>query len=182
MKLNSVRSFLLFLKDLISLSRKRWDQLTRRLWYIFALLRSPFSPRHPKEGDNFPRITGSPQIRSSQPTVICPSQLPQWTLALIAGGDPPAIASPAPSIAIRQATILDIEDAVDKSGEHDSAGHLGVKTYSSEEGRPLSSFHEETGLIDVVIPRGHHFPSAPVPFAVDFQGLFSRTLSSGASR
>jgi len=152
MKLNLIQSFLLFLRDLISSSRKQWAQLTRRLWYILALLRSRFPPRRQKQRDDLRRTTGSPPTKSSPPTVICPSQLPQHIPTPIVSNDSPTIASPTPiSIEIRRATILDTEDTIDGYRENESTVYLGVETYFPERGKSLSSFHEETSLIHALV-------------------------------
>ena len=155
----TLRSFLQFLKNLVSFFAKQWSQSTRRLWYIFALLRSRFSPRYPKKSEGSRRRTEPRPAKPSPTTVICASRLPHPPLTPIAGGDTPIIASPAPiSIAVRQPTILNPEDIIDESYENGSAGHLGIDNYFLEESGPLSrshdsaNYHREPEHIHGVLP------------------------------
>ena len=127
---------LLFLRKLITLFRKRWDQSTRRLWYIFAFVRSRILPRSPKKKDEIRRNV---EYRPAKPptTVICASKFPP-TLSPIAGGDTP-IASPKPiSIQVRQATILSPGDAVHEPHDGPSRGFLDVNGYFLEGSSPIS--------------------------------------------
>ena len=139
-----LRSFLLFLRRLVSFFRKRWDRSTRGLWYIFVFLRSRFSFQHPKKRDEIRR---SIQSRPANPptTVICASRLPPQTTP-IAGGDTPVITSPTSiSSRVRQPTVLNHEDTLyETHGDH-STGHQGANDYFLEEGRQVSRSPNSTG-------------------------------------
>jgi len=84
--------FLLFLSKLVSFFHNRWDQSTRRLWCIFAFVRSCILSRRPKKkGDEILRNVECRRPKSPT-TVICASRFPP-PLIPIAGGDTP-ITSP----------------------------------------------------------------------------------------
>ena len=143
----TTRSFLQFLRNLISLFRKRWDQSTRRLWYIFAFLCSRFSPRHPKKNESRRRIEPRPAKPSltSSTAVICASQFPTGPkLTPIPGGHTPFIASPEPtvSIQIRRPTILDTEDDLYESHENQTAGHLDIDGFVLGQSGSISRPHD----------------------------------------
>ena len=142
----TTRSFLQFLRNLVSLFRKRWDQSTRQLWYIFALLCSRFSPRNPKKNESRRRIEPRPVKLSStsSTTVICASQFPTGPkLTPIPGGHTPFIDSPEPttSIQIRRPMILDTEDDLYESHENQSAGHLDIDGFILERSGSTSRPH-----------------------------------------
>ena len=139
-----LRSFLLFLRRLVSFFRKRWDRSTRGLWYIFVSLRSRFSFQHPKKRDEIRR---SIQSRPANPpaTMICASRLPPQTTP-IAGGDTPVITSPTSiSSRVRQPTVSNHEDTLYETHEDHSTGHQGVDSYFLEEGRQVSRSPDSTG-------------------------------------
>ena len=156
----TLRSFLLFLRKLVSFFRQRWDQSIRsRPWYILAFLRSRYSSRKPKRGDGIRRNVES---RPANPptTIICASRLPPGSLPPIAGGDtpfvaspPPIVASPTPTVAsptpipinVRGATILDHEDPPDETQENYSTDHLGVDNYFLEGSGIISRSHSPPG-------------------------------------
>jgi hypothetical protein len=129
----TLRSFLLFLRNLVTFICKRWDQSTRGLWYIFALLRSRFSPRRPKKrseirGNHEPR-----PVKPSPTTVICASRLPpRSSLTPIIVGDTSDIAPPTviPIIEVRQPTIPNSEDT-DEYHEN-SSHHLNADGFFLE--------------------------------------------------
>ena len=147
---------MLFLRNLLSFFRKRWDQSTRGLWYIFAFLRSRLSPQHMKKRDGTRRSI-EPQPKKPPTTVICASRFPP-PLSPIVGGDTP-IASPLPiSIQVRQATILNPEDSIYGTQENHSTDHLGVDGYFLEESGSISRSANSAGhlgepeSIHVVLP------------------------------
>ena len=165
----TLRSFLLFLRKLISVLRKRWDQSTRRLWYIFAFLRSRFLPPHPKKRGEIRR---SLESRPEKPpaTVICASRLPP-PLTPIAGGDTPIITSPTPiSIQVRKPTILNSEDpdALYETQENYSNDHLGVDGYHLEGSGTISrshnsaGHHDENEYISITVPQEDFTSNSPV--------------------
>ena len=140
----TTRTFLQFLRNLIYLFRKRWDQFTRRLWHIFALLCSRILPRHPKKNESRGRIEPRP-AKPSSTTVICASQFPTGPeLTPIPGGNTPFIASPEPtvSIQIRRPTILDSEEDLYESHENRSTGHLDIGGFVLGQSRPISRLHD----------------------------------------
>ena len=129
------RSFLLFLRKLVSFYRKPWEQLTRGLWYIFALLRLHFSPRHPKKGEDICRNIPSQPDEHPATAVICASRLPP-PLTPIVGGDIPTIAAPIPAlIQVRLPTFLNPEYS---PYENHATDRLGVEGYFPEESGPIS--------------------------------------------
>ena len=160
---------LLFLRKLITFFRKRWDQSTHRLWYIFAFVRSRILPRSPKKGGETRRNV---EYRPAKPptTVICASKLPP-PLTPIPGGDTPI--SPTPiSIEVRHPTILSPRDAAPEPHDGPSRGFLSVDTYHLEGSRPISrspdspTFHQEPESIDGVSPthqEGHDSHSPVIP-------------------
>ena len=134
----TLHSFLLFLRDLVSFFRKRWDRSTRRLLYVLALLRSRSSFRRQKKRDETSQSIEPWSEKSSSTTVICASRLPP-SLLLIAGGDTPVIASPTPvSIEVRQPTILNPEDTLDEFYEGGSTENRDIDGYSLAEARLIS--------------------------------------------
>jgi hypothetical protein len=144
----TLRSFLLFLRKLVSFFHKRWHQSTHRLWYIFAFLRSRYSSPHPKKRDEIRRNVES---RPANPptTVICASRLPppriHPPLTPIAGGDTPTITSPTPvSIQVRRPTILDPEDPLYETQENCSSEHLNVNGYNLEGSGSISRSRNST--------------------------------------
>ena len=157
--------FLLFLRKLLSFFHKRWDQSIRRLWYIFAFVRSRILSQHPKKRDEARRRI---EHRSEKPpTVICASRLPH-PLTPIPGGDTP-IASPI-SIQVRHPTILSPADTVDESHENHNSGHLGIDGYFLEASGPISrspdsaSYRHEPESIHVILPphREDYTSNSPV--------------------
>ena len=166
--------FLLFLRKLITFFHKRWDQSTRRLWYIFALIRSRVFPKSPKKRDEICRNV-EPRLAKPPTTVICASGFPpRPPLTPIAGGDTP-IASPAPTsiqFQIRRPTVLDPEDTVNEAYENPSGEHLGVDGYFLQGSRPIlrslesPTYHHEPESIHVAPPlhqegHGSHPPVIP---------------------
>ena len=144
----TTRSFLQFLRNLISLFRKRWDQSTRRLWYIFVLLCSRFSPWHPKKNESRRRIEPHPAKPSStsSTTVICASQFPTGPklTPIPDGHSTPFIASPQPtvSVQIRRPTILDTEDDLYESHENQTAGKLDFDGFVLGQSGSISRSHD----------------------------------------
>ena len=147
----------------MSFLRKRWDQSARRLWYIFALVRSRILPQRPKKRDEIRRST---EHRAAKPptTVVCASRFP------LAGGDTP-IASPTPiSIQIRRPHIISPGDAVRESNE--GRGHLSVDNYFLEGSGAISrspespAFHHEPEPIHPPLYQEDHIspiiPSRPI--------------------
>ena len=130
----TTRSFLQFLRNLVSLFRKRWDQSTRQLWYIFALLCSRFSPRNPKKNESRRRIEPRP-AKPSSTTVICASQFPTG---------PKLTPTPEPtsseSIQIRRPTILDTEDDLYES--HENQGHVDIERFVPGQSESISRPHD----------------------------------------
>ena len=136
----TTRSFLQFLRNLVSLFRKRWDQSTRQLWYIFALLCSRFSPRNPKKNESRRRIEPRP-AKPSSTTVICASQFPTG---------PKLTPTPEPtnseSIQIRRPTILDTEDDLYES--HENQNHLDIDGFVPGQSQLTSRPHDVEEDID----------------------------------
>ena len=134
------QAFLLFLKKLLSYFRRRQDQSTSGLWYIFAFLRSRLLPPHPGKRDGIRRET---EFRpTNSPTVmICASGFPPQ-LTPITGGDTPMIASPTPiPIQVHRPTILNSEDPHDRPQEDYSTDRLGVDGSYLEESGTISRLH-----------------------------------------
>ena len=177
----TLRSFLLFLRKLVSFFRQKWDQSARRLWYIFGFLRSRILSRRSKRNEIRPSIERRPPKPST--TVVCASRLPPSSrivthgtsrappssqLTPIPGGDTP-IASPAPiPIQVRHPTIR--SDTIDETHENYSHEHLDVNGYLLADSGPISrgpdppTHHDEPESIqDVLHPHGDdHAPSNPV--------------------
>ena len=159
---------LLLLKKLIIFFRKRWDQSTRRLWYIFALVRSRILPRSPKKKDKTRRNI---EYRPAKPptTVICASKYPAPPLTPIIGGHTPI--SPAASIPIqvRQPTVSSPGDAVDEAHGNPDRGLLSVDGYFLEGIRPISrsndppTFHREPEDIHLPLPPHPEHIHLPLP-------------------
>ena len=157
----TLQTFLLLLRNLVTFFRKRWNQSTRRLWYIFAFLRSRFSSRHPKKRGENRRSTEFRPVKPS-PTasaVICASRMPtSGPLSPIVGGNTPVIASPTPiSIQVRQPTILNSEDSPDEYHENNT-GHLDVDGSFLGGSKPFSrlpdfpGYQDEPDPIHTVLP------------------------------
>ena len=136
----TLQSLLLLLKELALLLHRRWDQMARRLWYIFGFLRSRFLPRHPDRRD---RIRPSVERRSTKSnpsparaTVICASRLPP-PLTPIPGGDTPLVIDESPTIpiAVRGPTI---DDTFQGYHENNSADQSDVDSYMLSGSRPIS--------------------------------------------
>ena len=166
--------FLLFLRKLIAFFRERWDQSARRLWYIFALVRSRILSQSPKKRDE---IRKNVEYRPAKPStaVICTSKLPP-PLPSIPGGDTP-IVSPTPiSIQVRHPTISSPRDAIQETHENPNRDLLNVDSYFLEGSGQISrspdspTFHHEPESIHIVSPidqEGHGFhppvtPSRPI--------------------
>lgn len=147
MRLPILRVFLLFLRNLVSFFRKRWDRSTRRLWCILSFSCSRLSSRRPKKRDEIRR---SVESRSANPpaTVICVSRLPP-PLTPIAG-DAPIIAAPRPiSIQARQPTTSSNEDSLSYATPDDhNTRHRGVDGCFLEEGRQVSRSPDSAGHHD----------------------------------
>lgn len=73
--MDSPLRFLLFLRKLTSLFRNLWDRSIRRLWYIYALVRSRILSQNLEKKDEIHRSAGP---RPAKPTtrVISASRLP----------------------------------------------------------------------------------------------------------
>ncbi|KAF9782854.1 hypothetical protein BJ322DRAFT_179603 [Thelephora terrestris] len=120
----TLRSFLLFLRELVLLFRKRWHHMARRLWYILGGLRARFLSRNPERRNICPRVERRPaKSTSTRSTVICASLFPP-TATPIAGGD-------TPTIVVRTATV---DDTIQESHENNSAHNLDVNTHQNPEG------------------------------------------------
>ena len=145
----TLRSLLLLLKELALLLHRRWDQMARRLWYIFGFLRSRSLPRHPERRDE---IRPSVERRStkSNPSpataVICASRLPP-PLTPIPGGDTPLVIDESPTIpiAVRGPTT---DDTRQEYNGNDSADHSDVDNYMLLESKPLSRSPDSVRLHD----------------------------------
>ena len=137
--------FLLFLKKLISFFHKRWDQLTRRLWYIFALVRSRILSQRPKKRDEIRRIT---ECQPAKPptTVICASRFPPQ-LSPIPGGDTPIVSDPI-EIQVRQPTIPDPGETLYETQGNHSNEHLGVDGFFLEGSGQISRSFDSAGHYD----------------------------------
>ena len=148
----TLRYFLLLLRRLVSFLRRRWDQSTRRLWYIFSFVRSRFSSRHPK-GDVIRRSVES-RPANPPPAVICASRLPRDD-----SGTPFIAGSPEPiSNQVRQPTISsDGNPPTYATPEDQTTEHQGIGDYHLEEGRQVSfdsaSHHDEHEHTIVVVPQ-----------------------------
>ena len=153
----TLQSFLLFLRKLASFFHKRWDQLTRRLWYMFASLRSRFPSRHLKKGDEIRRSIQSRPAKCP-PTVICASRFPPPLTPII--GDDAPIASPAPiSTRIHQPIILSPGEISYETHETHGTDRLDVDGNFLEEGGSISRSPNSPG---------HH--DEPESIHVDLQG------------
>ena len=190
------QTFLLLLRNLVSFFRKRWNQSTRRLWYIFAFLRSRFSSRHPKKRSEIRRNLESRPVKPSPTTVICASRFPP-PLTPIIGGDTPVIASPTQfrdtpspeldaefqptpttfSFEVRQPTMLTSENSPGESHEN-STGHLYADGYFLGGSRPISrspGYHDEPEPID-------EFPLQNQEFTSNSPVTPSQSISRSSSR
>ena len=188
----TLRSFLLFLRKLVSFFRQRWDQSTRRPWYILAFLRSRYSSQKPKKGD---RIRRNVESRPANPptTVICASRLPPGSLSPIASGDTPVVASPTPIVAsptptiasptpipinVRGATILDHEDPPREAQENSSTDHLGVDNYFLEGSGTISRLDSSPGHRE----KYEHLSSGQGDLTSNSPTILSRPASRPPSR
>jgi len=144
---STLRSFLLFLGRLVSFFRKRWDQSTRRLWYIFAFLRSRLLPPRPEKRGEIRRSVESRPENPPTVTVICASRLPPPALSPIVGGDTPMITSPIP-IQIRKPTDPNFEGPLPETQENYTNEHLGVDGYHLEGTGTISRSHNSAGHRD----------------------------------
>jgi hypothetical protein len=139
---SALRSFLSFLRNLVSFLHRRWDRLTRRLWYIFSFVRSCFPSRHPKKGDVVRRTIES---RPANPptAVICASRLPRDDSGT------PVITSSGPISAQVQPTISSDGDPLSHATPEDQGTeHQGVDGYFLEEGRQVSRSPDSVGHRD----------------------------------
>ena len=159
----------------MSFFRKRWDQSTRRLWCIFAFVRSCALPQRPKGGDETRRST---EYRPAKPptAVVCASRLPP-PLMSIPGGDNLAV-SPTPiSSQPPQPTIL--SDTVSETHENHA-------TYS----RPTSrhscrgSVHRTASQYSLRPPSQYSRSSSPeLPVRPPFPTISSRRrVTPGSAR
>ena len=125
-----------FLEKLISFFRKRWDQSIRRLWYIFASVRSRISSKCPKERDQVHR---SVEHRTAKPPTVvsCASQFPP-PITPTASDDIPIASPTLISTQVRQPTIQTPPDTVHETREYHYNERLGVDGYFLEESRPIS--------------------------------------------
>lgn len=162
----TLQSFLLFLGKLVSFFNEKWGQTTRRLWYIFAFLRSRFSSRQQKKGAEIRRGV-EPRPVNPPTTAICASRLPPTTLTPIVSGDTPVISSRTPvSIQVRKATILDPEDPLYETQEDHSPDHLGVDGHHPEGSSAISRSHNPTGhhgeyeYAHATLPQGREDPTS----------------------
>ena len=143
--MNLVLRFRLFLRKLISLSCNLWDRSTRRLWYIFAVVRSRISPQISKKRDEIHQIVGNRPAES--PTmVICASLLPLPSTST-GGGNP-----------------------VRETHENHGGENLGVDSNPLEENRPMlrssdsvSPHHESEPTHVVLPPRREYHSSTVIP-------------------
>ena len=142
-----LRPFLLFLRELVSFLRTRWGRTTRRLWYIFVLLRLRFSSKCPTKADNIRRGIERRPTKPNPTAVICASRLPHR---------PPSLESDneTPSIGIHRPTVDDIDD---RHGYHmnSRADHLlDANNLLPGRSQPISgpsnavTYHEEPDTID----------------------------------
>ena len=153
----TLRSFLLFLRKLESFFRRRWDQSTRGLWYIFLFMRSCFSSRHSKKGDVIRRsIKSRPANPPTTVISICASGLPPPR----DDSGTPVITSPGPiSTQVRQPTTSSDGGSLSYTTPEDqSAEHRGVDSYFLGEGRqvspsPDSVGHDENEYTHVIVPQ-----------------------------
>ena len=157
-----------FLEKLISFFRKRWDQSIRRLWYIFAFVRSRISSQCPKERDEVRR---SIEHRAAKPPTVvsCPTRFPPPITPT--ASDNTFIASPTViSTQVRQPTIQNPPDTVHETRKNHCNGHLGINGYFLEESGPNSSspnpasHHHEPQPIHIVLSphREDHTSNSPV--------------------
>jgi len=161
----TLRSFLLLLRRLVSFLHRRWDQSTRRLWYILSFVRSS---RHPK-GDATRRST-EPRPASPPPTVICASRLPRDDSGT------PVITSPGPiSAQVLHPTIPSDGDSTSYT-THEDQNTEQQGTNFLEEGRQVSSdpvgHRDEREYTHVIVPQGRE----------GFTSNSSATPSRSASR
>ena len=160
---------LLFLKKLIIFFRRRWDQSIRRLWYIFALVRSRIFPRSPKKKDD---IRGNVEYRPAKPpmTVICASRYPAPPLTPIIAGHTPTSPTAHIPIQVRQPTVSGPGDAVDEARGNPDHELLSADGYFLEGSRPISrsndppTFHHEPEDIHPHVPPQEDpaVPSRPI--------------------
>jgi hypothetical protein len=162
----TLRSFLLFLRKLVSLFHRRWDQSTRRLWYIFSFVRLRFPSRNPEKGDVIRRSIESPP--ANPPTaVICASRLPRDDSGT------PVTTSPGPiSTQVHQPTISSDGDSLSYATPEDqSTEHQGVDGHFLEEGRQVSrspdsaEHRDESGFTHAILPPNREDLTSNSPIA-----------------
>lgn len=115
----TVRSFLSFLRKLVSFFRRRWDQSTRRLWYIFALLCSRAPPPCSKKNEVHRPSTKSRSTKPRPTLANCASRLPPSSAPIV---DIPVVD---PSTTIQLAT-LGSGATLHEIHENQSTRHLDV--------------------------------------------------------
>ena len=169
MKLPILRGFLLFLRNLVSFFRKRWDRSTRRLWCILSFLYSRISSRRQKKRDEIRR------------TIV---------------GDAPIIVAPRPiSIQARRPTTSSNEESLSYATPDDhNTRHRGVDGYFLEEGRQVSrspdsaGHHDESESTHAVLPPNREdltsdspvIPSRPTAYPPSRYSYRSPTHLDGA--
>jgi hypothetical protein len=164
-------AFLLFLRNIVSLFRKRWVQPSRVFWRIFAFLRLRLYSSDPKKaGQNRRNVGSRPAAPSLTTAVVCASQLPP-ALSLVTGGDTPAITSPTPmSTEVPQPTILKPDDTCYESCENNSGGCPDPRSSFRGGRNPISrspvltGHHDEHDSICPILPthRGDFSSTPPI--------------------
>ena len=190
----TVRSFLSFLRKLVSFFRRRWDQSTRRLWYIFALLCSRAPPPCSKKNEVRRPSTKSRSTKPRPTLANCASRLPPSSAPIV---DIPVVD---PSTTIQLAT-LGSGATLHETHENQSTRHLDVggnvlqeigQTSESldsagrqDEPEPIHAVQppngEDPALSSPVIPsRSHPIPLTPYPGPreSDYTGHHSESQSS----
>ena len=165
----TLRPFLLLLRDLVLLCRKRWGQITHRLWYIFGFLRSRFLSRCSERKDEIRPSAERRSAKSSPTTVICASRLPP-PLTLVTGGDTPlANESPTIPVAVQGPTI---DDTRQECHENDSADRSDVDNYMLSEIKPVSRssdsvrHHDEPDPIEDVLSQNREDSTQNCPATI----------------
>ena len=125
----TLRNFLLLLKELALLPHKRRDKMSRRLWYIFGLLRSRSLSRHPERRDETrSNVERRPAKPDDPATVISASQVPPSST--------PINANDTPTVRVRGPTI---DDTLQQSHENNGAHGLDIDHTSQNQGGPTSN-------------------------------------------
>lgn len=157
-----VLRFLLILRKLISIFRHRWDQSTRRLWYIFRLVRSRILFQPPKKAEIRQTVDYRPP--KSPTTVICTSRFLPPSIPVV-GGDT-QITSPIPiSIQVPQPRTLNPEDTIYETHENYSRERLGI---DPEGGSPVlgssgsAAYWHEPEPIHAILPSHQEDHASPV--------------------